>query len=219
MTLKSFIKSKPILFRLAHKVLYAIDYMQWLAQKPKIKLEQKQSLKIHLGCGDINHPDFVNVDLRPLKHIHYIGGIDNLKMFRKDSVDLIYTSHCLEHVPHAKIDKVIKEWNRILKPGGKVRISVPDFDKITLIYRENNNSIAAIINPLMGGQDYKENFHYSVFNYDSLADILSKNDFIEIKEWKHGSDEYSSFPDWSGGIIEVRGQKYPISLNIEAIKR
>jgi predicted SAM-dependent methyltransferase len=54
-------------------------------------------MRLHLGCGNINYPDFINVDLMPASHVHYVRGINNLKPFKNNSVDLIYACHCLEH--------------------------------------------------------------------------------------------------------------------------
>lgn len=45
-----------------------------------------------------------------------------------NSVDLIYCSHCLEHLTEASSNRVVEECYRILKPGGIFRISVPDID-------------------------------------------------------------------------------------------
>ena len=84
-------------------------------------------MNLHLGCGTINHPKFINIDGIPKPHIHYIRSIDNLSNFSNNSVDLIYACHCLEHFPYHQIPGIISEWVRIMKKDSILRISVPDF--------------------------------------------------------------------------------------------
>jgi len=98
-------------------------------------------LFLHLGCGEVNDPRFVNIDVRPLKHVHYISRVENLSMFNDESADLIYASHCLEHFGHRQVAKVLAEWFRVLKRDGTLRLSVPDLDSLLELYKETGNDI------------------------------------------------------------------------------
>lgn len=55
-------------------------------------------LRIHLGCGPIDSPGFVNVHLIPLPHVHHLSSATPLEMFANNQADLIYASHMLEHL-------------------------------------------------------------------------------------------------------------------------
>lgn len=44
-----------------------------------------------------------------------------------DYADLVFSSECLEHFPRKEYQSVLAEWVRILKPGGMIRVEVPDF--------------------------------------------------------------------------------------------
>lgn len=173
---------------------------------------------LHLGCGSVNHSKFINIDGLPAPHIHYIRPIDNLSPFKNNSVDLIYACHCLEHFPHAKVSEVLTEWFRVLQAGGILRLSVPDFDLLLKIYKENQNDINTIICPLFGGQDYQLNFHFTVFNRLSLETLLKNTGFKQVQEWLPASCNLTTFDDWSGRQILINGKYYPVSLNIEAVK-
>ena len=186
--------------------------------RPSFPQLDKGEINLHLGCGSINHPSFINIDGRPSSHIHYIRPIDELSPFKDHSVNLVYACHCLEHFPHTKIASVLNEWHRVLKNNGILRISVPDFDLLLDIYRDNNNDIKTIIEALMGGQDYKYNFHQTVFNYASLTEILKESGFKEVRRWQPGLSELTTFDDWSAKSILIKGKYYPVSLNLEAIK-
>jgi SAM-dependent methyltransferase len=186
--------------------------------RPPFPMLQDGRINLHLGCGDIAHPDFVNIDGIPAKHIHYVRAIDKLSPFQDNSVDLVYASHCLEHFSHLKITNVLREWHRVLKINGILRLSVPDFNLILDIYNNNSQEINTIMAPLMGGQDYKLNIHYSVFTCSSLTALLTQVGFREVRRWQPGSSELTTFEDWSNRKIQVSGKEYPVSLNLEAVK-
>lgn len=182
---------------------------------PKLKNEQ---INLHLGCGSINHSSFINIDGLPAPHIHYVRAIDNLSPFRDDSVDLIYACHCLEHFPYHKVPRVLAEWFRVLKHNGVLRLSVPNFDLLLDIYKDNGNNVNTILGPLMGGQDYKFNFHMTVFNRSSLESLLKDTGFKLVQEWQPDSCELTTFDDFSTYKSIIHEKHYRVSLNIEALK-
>jgi predicted SAM-dependent methyltransferase len=55
--------------------------------------------------------------------------------FKNDSVFLIYSSHTLEHIPQEHCQFIFSEIFRVLKKGGGVRLTMPDFDKSVEAYR------------------------------------------------------------------------------------
>lgn len=197
-------------------IIFAAQIKRLFARPSFPNLNGKVNL--HLGCGDINHPQFINVDGLPAPHIHYVRNIDDLSFLPETTVDLIYACHCLEHFSHSKVYFILAEWFRVLKPNGTLRLSVPDFDLLLDIYQDNNNDTNAIVNPLMGGQNYKYNFHMAIFNQSSLTKLLVKVGFKQVTEWEPGTDTLTTFDDFSDRKILVNGKYYPVSLNLEAIK-
>jgi predicted SAM-dependent methyltransferase len=82
-------------------------------------------LKLHLGCGDIILPDYVNIDLYNPKadlecDIHKLPYDDN-------SVDEIVSCHVIEHFGFKEAFDVLREWYRVLKPEGYIITETPDF--------------------------------------------------------------------------------------------
>jgi predicted SAM-dependent methyltransferase len=185
---------------------------------PKLPKNPNGKIFIHLGCADIASPEFINVDARPAPHVHYVRDVCDLSIFPDNHADLVYASHLLEHVRHNALRKTLWEWRRILKPGGILRLSVPDFDRILHIYESCSRDITSILGPLMGGQDYQYNIHYSVFNHSYLADKLREVGFEEVRQWDPESVPNHDFKDWANSDIIVNGRAFPVSLNVEAIK-
>jgi predicted SAM-dependent methyltransferase len=185
---------------------------------PKLPKNPNGKVFIHLGCGDIASPEFINVDARPGPHVHYICDVTDLSIFADGYADLVYACHVLEHVRHNGLKKTLWEWRRILKPGGILRLSVPDFDKILHIYESCSREIPSICGPLMGHQDYEHNAHHSVFNHTYLCDSLREAGFMRIRQWEPDKVEHHDFSDWADAYLRVHGQAFPISLNLEAVK-
>jgi len=175
-------------------------------------------LRLHLGCGAIDYPGFVNIDGIDYRHVHYVQSLTKLTRFKDASVTFIYSSHTLEHFPRSQTVSILQEWCRVLIPGGKLCVSVPDFDCILDIYHGCGDDANFILPPLFGGQDYPFNFHHTTFNKKSLTLTLKNAGFSQVDSWVHGSDKLHSLPDWSGRTIQVNGQPMPISLNLEATK-
>jgi len=188
-----------------------------LFYRPALPQNESNAVFLHLGCGQINHPKFINIDVIPSRHIHYVRRIDNLSIFKDCSVDLIYASHCLEHFPFSAVPIILKEWYRVIKPKGILRLSVPDFDLLLNIYNETGHNIKNIIQPLMGGQGSKYNFHYSVFNFKSLEAELYAIGFAEVRRWVPTAADIW-MDDWASRQWEINGKRFPVSLNVEAIK-
>jgi predicted SAM-dependent methyltransferase len=174
------------------------------------------TLNLHLGCGRINAPGFINIDMAPMRHVHLVQDVSNLDRFRAESVDLIYASHVLEHFSHLRTLTILREWKRVLKPGGVLRLAVPNFDALVEIYRLNERRISSIQGMLYGGQDYPGNAHFAGFTYESLACILMEAGLCEVSTWGpfKGIEPYCL--DHSGLEIDIGSLVIPVSLNVEA---
>ena len=185
---------------------------------PKLPVNADGKIRIHLGCGDVASPGFINVDARPAPHVHHVCDVTDLSVFADNSGDLVYACHVLEHVSHMAMRRTLWEWRRVLKPGGVLRLSVPDFDKIIHIYESCSRSMDTILPPLMGGQTYKHDAHYCAFNRQYLSQRLVEAGFSEIREWDPEAVSNHDFTDWANTEFSVEGRSFPISLNLEAVK-
>lgn len=183
-----------------------------------IRAQAGGALNLHLGCGEVNHERFINIDAYAYPHVHYAQDIANLGNFTDESVDLIYASHCLEHFEYLKTESILAEWHRVLKYGGILRLSVPDFDKLLEIYNNHGCDPETILPPLMGGQNNKYNYHLTVLNSVNLNRMLGKVGFKSMNYWQPGSSDLTTFNDFSVCKMNCEGISYEISLNVEAIK-
>lgn len=81
--------------------------------------------KLNLGCGSDYLVGYVNIDLYS-DHADQRFDVSSLP-YIDNSVDLIRAYHIIEHFDYMKAHDVLKEWNRVLKPGGTIHIETPDF--------------------------------------------------------------------------------------------
>jgi len=182
-------------------------------------------MKLHLGCWHRNIPGFVNVDLCDMDHIDYKSSIDDLSMFDDDSASLIYSSHSFEYFNRIEAIDVLKEWGRVLRADGVLRLAVPDFDALLKVYSETG-SIEKILGPLYGQMDIDTStgrstlYHRTVYNFDSLSTLLSKNGFRNIKRYDWRETIHKDYDDHSQAYYPHmdKDKGLLISLNIEAIK-
>jgi predicted SAM-dependent methyltransferase len=187
--------------------------------KPPLPKSNDGKVLVHVGCGKTNSPEFINVDARPLAHVHIVtDNIISLPDFKTETVDLVYMCHILEHIKRNELKKVLSEMKRVLKKGGILRLSVPDFDKITEVYNASGRDINAISRQLMGGQDHEYNIHYSVFNYRRLSELLEEVGFQKVVSWDPDNCRYHNFKDRASRKMKANGKEFMISLNLEAIK-
>ncbi len=174
-----------------------------------------EALRINLGGAGEGYisgriPGYKTLDLREGPDTDYVGDVSDLSRFKDGTIAELYASNVLEHFPIAKTVDVLTEWHRVLIPGGKLRVSVPDFDACVQLYLKLG--LTRWIQYLIwGDQAHPLNFHYVNFTFATLAAVLNKAGFQDFKRVK-------SFGLVHDASEHVDNRFYiPISLNVEAI--
>lgn len=183
------------------------------------QMKQSEKIKLHLGCGNKHIDGFINIDVRPLESVDLVEDITILKSFSKDSVDLIYSSHVLEHFGRNEYMSVLSNWYNLLKPGGVLRICIPDFEKVVEHYIENKD-LRILRGFLYGGQNYAQNFHYCTWDFNTMSEDLKLIGFNNVQKYDWRVTEHSHIDDFSQSYLphmEKTNGKL-MSLNIEATK-
>jgi predicted SAM-dependent methyltransferase len=176
-------------------------------------------VNLHLGCGERSIPGFIHVDVRAFDNVDMVCQLNKLDTFKDSSVDLIYCSHALEHFKRYDCEGVLKEWHRVLKPGGILRVAVPDFEAIVKIYQEYKD-VELLIGLLYGGQDYQYNYHHVVFDFNSLSELLTNVGFTQIRRYNWKLTIHKDYDDYSQAYIPHMDKENGVlmSLNVECVK-
>lgn len=152
-------------------------------------------VRLNLGAGDSPIPGYDNSwDLKQGKKAFPLELPDN-------SVDEIRASHIFEHIGHHFSEKVLTQWVRVLKPGGLLKLAVPDLEIIASKYLSGEPG--QYQGWLCGGQMDASDVHLSQYDWDSLSAMMRRCGLVGLHKWP-GDDDCSG--------LEV-------SLNIAGYKR
>ncbi|MDW8036745.1 MAG: methyltransferase domain-containing protein, partial [Thermoguttaceae bacterium] len=94
--------------------------------------------RLEIGPGETPLPGYETLDIIPAPWVDYVLDATKPLPFPDASFQEVYASHILEHVPWYQVEGVLREWVRILSPGGWLKLIVPDGLKIcyTLVQYE-----------------------------------------------------------------------------------
>jgi len=179
-------------------------------------------MKLHLGCGRRFIPGFVHVDIAQFDHVDHVSPVDDLPWIESNSVDLIYASHVLEHFGRKETRRVLTEWHRVLRTGGRLRLAVPDFAACAKIYYEEGlvDGLTGLIGLICGGQRDDYDFHKMIFDEPFLSGMLKEIGFSSVAHWDWRTTEHAHIDDFSQAYLphldKEKGRL--MSLNLEAVK-
>jgi predicted SAM-dependent methyltransferase len=182
----------------------------------------KKSDKLHLGCGKRFIPGFIHVDALSFPHVDYQGPVDKLDWIPDGSLSLIYASHLLEHFGRWEVDAVLSEWFRVLKPGGVLRLAVPDFGASASIYVSGKlqRGLLDVTGLICGGQRDQYDYHKMIFDEEDLANRLLKVGFAHVRHWDWKTTEHAGVDDYSQAYLPHldKDNGTLVSLNLEGVK-
>ncbi|NJO51292.1 MAG: methyltransferase domain-containing protein [Leptolyngbyaceae cyanobacterium RM2_2_4] len=178
-------------------------------------MSRRKILKLHIG-GQEKHPDWKILDIESRPEVDYVGDASDLSQFAEDSIEVIYASHVLEHFYYNFDNELINtltEWHRVLKPGGKLLVSVPDLKTLCWLYLNPNLmpiERIQLMRIMFGGQMNEYDIHKVGFDFGTLGLYLDEVGFQDYEV----VSEFGLFNDCSS--MRLLGTL--ISLNVVATK-
>jgi len=176
-------------------------------------------MRLHLGCGSKYIPGWYHIDVVDLPHINLQHEIDALPMILDNSVSVIFGSHVLEHFCRRETPRVLKEWHRVLRPGGVLRLAVPDFAAVVEEYKQGR-PLSELLGLLVGSQRGLYEFHHAIFDEPMLTALLLEAGFAEVHRYDWRTTEHNWLDDFSQAYLPhlQKDTGRLMSLNIEARK-
>jgi len=178
-------------------------------------------MKFNIGCGWRNFgKDWIHIDGGDYPHL---DSKDVTKLdYNNNSVDLIYASHLLEYFDRDEAIHILKEWVRVLKPNGILRLAVPDFEAMVSLYLKYNYSLERFLGPLYGKMSMGDEtiYHRTTYDFNSLKSLLESVGMKDVSLYDWRDTEHSEFDDHSQAYIPHMDKENGtlISLNIEGRK-
>lgn len=158
-------------------------------------------MRLELGSGYCPTPGFTHLDLNPnAPQVDIVGPAFPLDL-GDGCCDEIRAVDVLEHLPYRQTAAVLAEWARVLRPGGKLYVQVPDAEAIMQWYISDPLLLLDRLPDdvpqtreggaawrLLGGQDddvcaktgddWRLNSHYALFSKDSLVLAMDAAGFV-----------------------------------------
>lgn len=142
-------------------------------------------MRLNIGAGEHKLPGYINIDR---KSGHEAFPLE----YPAESCREIRASHILEHFPHGLIGAILFDWVGKLRPGGVLKVAVPDFKVIAEQYLLGARLPAE--GYIMGGQVDSDDFHYSLFDEECLIEALRSAGLIGISRWSDDAGDCSGLP-------------------------
>lgn len=151
--------------------------------KPLLQNGEDAAMKLHIGSRE-RADGWKTLDINPGPQVDFVGDCKDLSQFPEGSIDIIYASHVLEHLPYAReLPHALKEWFRVLKPSGRAMISVPDLETLCRLFLEapvDANGRFHLMRMMFGGQIDEHDFHCVGLTWEFLSAQLARAGFRRI---------------------------------------
>jgi len=130
--------------------------------------------------------------------------------YEDNSVDVIICMQALEHVTKYAVVPTLREWHRVLKPGGKLQLQVPDLEW-ACIHWLSHQTTGWNIDVIYGTQTHEGQYHKTGFSMQILGQYFAVAGGFNVLKAEYFGD---SLEDAVHGITDVTQR----CINIEAVK-
>ena len=195
-----------------------------LDNTPSLKLSKRPLVvRVLSRLGLLNRGQRENIEWNRLNNIEFCDATRPLP-FESSSVDVIYSSHMVEHLSPNGRDRFFAEAKRVLIDGGILRVSVPDLQKLVREYVNDGNADKFMrrayvsAGELSGLSDkirvlaFGFRHHQWMYDGQSLALALKSSGFSEVFVLKAGETKVAE----SGDLDLFERQEE--SVYVEAVK-
>jgi predicted SAM-dependent methyltransferase len=170
--------------------------------------------KLHIG-GQTEAEGWEVFDANPGPAVNHVGNAADLRCFGDGTFAEIYASHVVEHFDYKnELLATLKEWQRVMVPGGTLYVSVPDLDVLARLFLDRAGlsfqDRFMVMRMIFGGHIDKHDYHLVGLNEEFLADLLRAAGFTGVRKVTN----FGLFRDTSSMIFKG----VAISLNMMCSK-
>jgi predicted SAM-dependent methyltransferase len=172
------------------------------------------SRKLHVG-GQVRSSGWEIIDVNPGAVVDHVGDARDLGRFESGTFEAVYASHVLEHFDYKDaLEAALREWNRVLSPGGTLYVSVPDLDVLASLFvlkeKLTIEERYLVMRMMFGGHVDQFDYHLVGLSVDFLTTFLAEAGFVNLRK----VTTFGLFQDTSAMLFKG----IPISLNVMAEK-
>lgn len=158
--------------------------------------------RLNWGCGSQPEPGWINSDRKQAPGIDISCDIlDDGLPLADASIDYAVSIHALPEVPYPQLVPVLRELRRVLKPGGVLRLGLPNMEHAFDAYRRGDRDWFLIPDEEMGSVGGKliaqlvwYGYSRTLFVPQFADELLRKAGFAQVHHLA-GGETASPFPD------------------------
>jgi predicted SAM-dependent methyltransferase len=128
--------------------------------------------------GDYEAGETFNYHRNKVGH-QFIAEATELSSIPNSRYDFVLSSHSLEHTANPL--KALKEWNRIIKPGGTLVLLLPD-KRYTMDHKREYTSYSHLLEDFKNNMDEEDTTHFEEImdKFDDQKESVGKNKYFEL---------------------------------------
>jgi predicted SAM-dependent methyltransferase len=175
--------------------------------------------RLHWGCGEERVQGWINSDIQDLAGVDLVCDILDGLPLETGSIDFAVSVHALQEIAYPKLTQALAELRRVLKPGGVLRLVLPDLDKGIAAYQRGDRNYFLVPDQeatCLGGKFIVHmlwlGHSRSLFTHDFIEELLFKAGFTSVARCEFGESK-TQFPR----IVELDAREHE-SLFVEAVK-
>lgn len=188
----------PVRYRGTARMMLT-DLVRGRERRKAQALAQRADLRLHLGSGGEHKSGWVNVDLLG-DPVEVAWNLARPLPFESASVTAVFHEHLLEHLPLQDGVAFMRECFRVLKPGGILRVGVPDAGKLIRSYSSDRTYLEALHpgrpTAMLAVQElFYWHRHCAMFDVETLCLLFRASGFPDPQERDYGDSALSQAPD------------------------
>lgn len=151
--------------------------------------------KLEVGSGQYPEPGYVHLDIQRTKDLDILADVRSMPIPNNFVSQEIRAVHIMEHFCHPvhsslgirrKIGttvEVLQELYRVLKPGGRLLIVTPDFEKITSSASAHKIPLWYLQRWCVGGHLNEFDVHHWLWTKENAKEWFSQVGFSQLRDW------------------------------------
>lgn len=175
--------------------------------------------RLNWGCGRNPEPGWINSDLKDGPGVDLSCDIRSGLPLETGSMDYVVSVHALPEIPYPELVPTLSELRRVLRPGGTLRLALPDLDRGIAAYQRGDRDYFLVPDAdarSVGAKFVLQMIWYgysrTLFTHDFIGEQLERAGFDRIVRCAFRRTA-SPYPE----IVDLDDRE-PESLFVEAVK-